>query len=245
VPLIVLGAVPQQLLAVALIAVIGFGNALIDAGGFTLLARLADEAVMARMFAAFEGTLTLVMAAGGLLTPVVIHFLGLRAALVAIGCAAPVVVALSWSALRRLDARIRVRDIDIETLQQVPMLRPLPQPTIEQLAAALEHSEISPGEDLCEQGASGDRFYVIEAGSAEVLRDGRTIRTLGAGDSFGEIALLRDGVRTATIRAAAEGPMRVSTLTRSAFLTAVTGYPASATTAGQVVADHLARDART
>ena len=242
-PLIVLGVVPGQLVAVALIAVIGFGNALIDVGGFTLLARLADEAVLARMFAAFEAILTLGVAAGGLLTPLVIHLLGLRSALVAIGCVAPAAVAVRWSALRRLDARMRVRNADIEILHQVPMLRVLPQATIEQLAAALEHAQIQPGRALFEQGASGEHFYVIESGSADVLRDGRTIRTLGERDSFGEIALLRKCARTAAVHAAADAPLRVSVLPRTAFLTAVTGYPASATAGTQVVAAHLARDA--
>ena len=243
-PLILLGAVSEQLLAIVLIAVIGFGNALIDAGGFTLLARLADEAVLARMFAAFEAILTLGVAAGGLLTPLVIHLVGLRSALVAIGCVAPAAVAFNWAALRRLNARIQVRDAQIQILHLVPMLRVLPQTTIEQLAAALEHAEIEPGRAVFEQGAFGEHFYVIESGSVEVLRDGRTIRTLGQGDSFGEIALLRACARTATVRATTDGPVSVSILPRTPFLTAVTGYPASATAGEQVVADHLARDAR-
>jgi MFS family permease len=243
-PLILLGAVSQPPLAIALIAVIGLGNALIDAGGFTLLARRADEAVLARMFAAFEAILTLGVAAGGLLTPLVIHLLGLRSALFAIGCVAPAAVALSWGALRRLDARMQVRNADIEILHHVPMLRVLPQTTIEQLAGALEHAEIEPGGAVFEQGAFGERFYVIEGGSVDVLRDGRIIRTLGQGDSFGEIALLRACARTATVRATADGPVSVSILPRTAFLTAVTGYPASATAGEQVVLDHLARDAR-
>ena len=243
-PLILLGVVPGQLLAIALPAVIGFGNALVDAGAFTLLSRLADEAVLARMFAAFEAILTLAVAVGGLLVPLVIHLLGIRSALVAVGCVAPAAVAASWAALRRLDARMRVRDADIEILHHVPMLRVLPEATIEQLAAALEHAEIGAGQAVFEQGASGERFYVIEAGFAEVLRDGRTIRTLSQGDSFGEIALLRECARTATVRATPDGPLRTSILPRAAFLTAVTEYPVSAAAGEQVVAAHLARDAR-
>jgi MFS family permease len=242
-PLILLGAVSKQLLAIALIAVIGFGNALIDASGFTMLARLADEAVQARMFAAFEAILTLGVAAGGLLTPLVIHLVGLRPALVAIGCVAPAAVAFSWSALRRLDARIQVRDSQIQILH-VPMLRVLPRATIEQLAAALEHGEIEPGRAVFEQGALGEHFYVIEGGSVDVLRNRRLIRTLGEGDSFGEIALLHACARTATVRATADGPVSVSILPRAPFLTAVTGYPARATAGEQAVAGHLARDAR-
>lgn len=243
-PLIFLGLLPHRFLAIVLIGVIGFGNALIDAGGFTLLARLADEAVLARMFAAFEAILTLTLATGGLLTPLVIHLLGLRPAIVAIGCIAPAAVAVGWAALRRLDARMQVRNADIEILHHVPMLRVLPQATIEQLATALDHAEIEPEGVVFEQGDPGERFYVIEAGSAVVLRDGRTIRTLGQGDSFGEIALLRECPRTATVHATADGPMRVSVLPRTAFLTAVTGYPASADAGEQVASEHLSRDAR-
>ncbi len=243
-PLILQGPLLGRLLAIALIGGIGFGNALIDAGGFTLLARLADEAVLARMFAAFEAILTLALATGGLLTPLVIHGLGLRPAIVAIGCVAPAAVAVSWAALRRLDARMQVRNADIEILHHVPMLRVLPQATIEQLATALEHAEIEAGRVVFEQGAPGERFYVIEAGSAVVLRDGRAIRTLATGDSFGEIALLRECPRTATVRATSDGPMRVSMLPRTVFLTAVTGYPASADAGEQVASDHLSRDAR-
>jgi hypothetical protein len=75
-----------------LLRVVGVGNALIDVSGFTLLARLADEAVLARMFARFEAILTLGVAAGGLLTPLVVGLLGVRAALVSIGLLAPLAV---------------------------------------------------------------------------------------------------------------------------------------------------------
>ena len=101
----VIGAVPEQAAAILLLGVVGIGNALIDVGGFTLLARLADETVLARMFAGFEAILTLGVAAGGFVAPLVVDLLGVRPALVAIGLLAPLAVAASWPALRRLDAR--------------------------------------------------------------------------------------------------------------------------------------------
>ena len=242
-PLALIGVLPQQAAAIVLLGLVGIGNALIDVGGFTMLARLADETVLARMFAGFEAILTLGVAAGGLLAPVFIELLGVRGALVAVGFIAPLAVAVSWPALRRLDVRMHVRDADIDMLRGVPMLGALPAATIEQLGAGLEHAEFAPREAVFEQGEPGERFYVVESGRAEVVRDGHVVATLGRGDCFGEIALLRNQARTATIRASAEASMRVGVLPRSVFLTAVTGYPASSAAGEEVVTVRLRADA--
>jgi MFS family permease len=242
-PLVLIGVVPEQAAALVLLGLVGVGNALIDVGGFTMLARLADETVLARMFAGFEAILTLGVAAGGLLAPLVIDLLGVRLALFAIGLVAPLAVAVSWPELRRLDGRMRVRDADIDILREVHMLGALPVTTIEQLGAGLEHAEFAPRQVVFEQGDDGRRFYVVESGRAEVVRDGRVVRTLARGDCFGEIALLRNQPRTATVRASADGDMRVSVLQRNAFLIAVTGYPASSAAGEEVVTARLEADA--
>ena len=238
-PLLFIGLAPEQAVAIVLLGFVGIGNALIDVGGFTLLARLTDETVLARMFAGFEAILTLGVAAGGLLAPVIIDALDIRPALVVVGLLAPVAVAISWPALRQLDARMRVRDADIEILRGVGMLHALPAATIEQLAARLEHAEFTAGQTVFEQAEHGAQFYVVESGEAEVVRDGHLVKTLGSGDCFGEIALLKDRLRTATVRASAAGALRVSVLQRSVYLTAVTGYPASATAGEEIVTTRL------
>jgi CRP-like cAMP-binding protein/predicted MFS family arabinose efflux permease len=231
-PLTAIGVVPEEAVAILLLGLVGIGNSLIDVSGFTLLARLTDETVLARMFAGFEAILTLGVAVGGVLTPLIVELLGVRKALVSVGLLSPLAVAASWSALRRLNARMRVRDADIEILRGIHMLRALPVATIEQLGAGLKHAEFEPEQIVFEQGTPGEYFYVVESGRAEVIIDRRAVRTLGRGDCFGEIALLRDQPRTATVRASADADLRVSVLQRTAFLTAVTGYPA-ATAAGE------------
>jgi CRP-like cAMP-binding protein len=123
------------------------------------------------------------------------------------------------------------------------MLSALPAATIEQLGAGLEHAEFAPRQPVFEQGERGEGFYVVESGRAEVVRDGRVVATLGRGDCFGEIALLRDLPRTATIRASADASMRVSVLQRNTYLTAVSGYPASSAAGEEIVTARLKADA--
>lgn len=243
-PLVALAAVPERVPAILLLGLIGLGNALIDVGGFTLLARLVDETVLARMFAGFEAILTLGVAVGSLVTPPVVKLVGVRPALVMVGLLAPLAVSAGRRALHRIDAEVRLRDADVATLRSIDMLGVLPLATIEQLAGALEHAELEPGQTAIRQHERGEHFYIVRSGRAEVLRDGRVVRILEPGECFGEIALLRDQPRTATVRATSDERLQVSRIRRSAYLSAVAGYPAAAAVGDDLVASRLEADAK-
>jgi hypothetical protein len=236
-PLAVIGLVAHLWSALLMLAIVGIGNALVDVGVFTLIARLADDAVLARVFAAFEGIITLGVAAGAIVAPVLISALGIRAALMLAGAVPPVAVLACWHALRVLDHRVRVRDVDVALLHGVPMLRPLPEATIEQLAARLTRVHVPAGALVFEQGDEGHDFYVIERGQADVIRDGQSISALEPGAGFGEIALIRDCRRTASVRATTALTLRA--LNRPVFVAAVTGYPQSAQAVDRVITSHL------
>jgi MFS family permease len=232
-PVTLIGAFPYEAAALVLLACVGVGNALIDVGGFTLLGRSAPDDVLARVFGVLESLVALSMGTGAIVAALVVERAGVRPALVAVGLLCPVAAAASWRRLRRLDRSIGVRDRDIALLRAVAMLSVLPLPAIEQLARRLEPVAVPAGAVVFEQGDVGDRYYVVESGEAVVLGDGRTVATLGPGEGFGEIALLRSTRRTATVRAV--GDLRLQTLRWDHFLPAVLGFTPSAREAGTVV----------
>jgi MFS family permease len=236
-PLTLSGAFPYEPVVLALMCVIGVGNALVDVGVFTLPARLVPEELLARVYGAFESLVALTVALGSLVTPLVIELLGVRGALAVLGLVAPTAVLLAWRRLQAIDGSISRRDDEIEILKQVGMLRPLPMPAIENLAVHVDHTEVAAGQEVFRQGEDGHSFYVIKQGEAEVIGDGSFVRTMGPGDGFGEIALIRDTQRTATVRA--RTPLVLYSLDRRHFLPAVGGYASSVREADATIVDRL------
>ena len=96
---------------------------------------------------------------------------------------------------------------------------------------------LASGEELFRQGDVGDRFYIVADGEVEIVIDGHVVRETGPGGYFGEISLLRDVPRTATVRA--KGDVELFALDRDDFIAAVTGHAASAEVADSVIATRL------
>lgn len=238
-PIALIPLFPWEATALTLLACVGIGNALVDVGLFTLMARLAPDEVLARVFGLFESLITLTAGLGALVASLLINWTSLTAALIIVGALCPILVLLAWHRLRHLDRYIGVLDEEIALLHGVPMLQPLPLPAIEQLARGLEPVQVAAGQVVFRQGDPGDRFYVIQTGQADVVGDGLLITALGPGKGFGEIALLRRVPRTATVLAVDD--LELYALTSDRFLPVVTGFPPSAREAGTSVETMLDR----
>jgi len=237
-PLIVVGALPSLAVVALMMAAVGLGNTLVDVAGFTLMQRAVPDEVMSRVFGVLEVSLMASIGLGAILTPVFVDALGPEEAAVAIGTVLPVLALLSRRRLRRLDAGAEVPVDALEALRRIAFFRPLPVIQLEELARHVETVAVEEGDEVIREGDPGDRFYMVTDGDFEVTVDGSHAEDLRAGECFGEIALLRDVPRTATVTA--RGPGRLMTLERDDFVSAVTGSATSAAAADEVVAARLA-----
>jgi hypothetical protein len=233
-----LGITTITAVVLVLLAGVGVGNTVVDVAAVTLLQRSADDAVLGRVFGVLETVLLSALGLGSILAPLAINVLGIRAALISTGLVLPVVVVVFSRALVALDRPEPAIVERAALLRAHPIFQPLADGTLEQLARALESVHAVAGADVIRQGDQGDRVYVVVSGELAVEVDGLAGGRLGPGDVFGEIALLRDVPRTATVRAATGSELL--TLGRDEFLAAVTGHPRSAAEADVVVATRLA-----
>jgi MFS family permease len=224
-PLALLALLPHKPAALLLFALLGIGNALVDIGLFTLIARLAPERVLVRVFGLLECVGGLFVGLGSVVAAWAVSTTSLREALVFVGIIGPALVLILWFPLRRLDDAMVARDEDLELLQRVHVFDPLPLPALEQLASGLRPRHVPAGETVYEQGDDADGCFVIQSGTADVLGDGWPIATVGPGELVGEIALLRQVPRTATVRAATEMDLRL--LDADRFVGVVTGWETS------------------
>jgi MFS family permease len=237
IPLILVTIWPSPGAAFAVMAFIGFANPLVDVNVFTVIQRLTPDAVLGRVFGAFETCLIATMALGSAITPVMLHWWGLRTTLAILGLAIGAVALLGFPHLRRMDRRLEA-PAGLPLLQAIAMFGPLSPITVDALARALVRVEVPAGGVVVREGDESDRFYVIESGTVRVTAtDGYLLREEGPGEYFGEIGLLRDVPRTATITAADD--VVLLALPREEFLEAVTGQGESRRLAEDVVVRRL------
>lgn len=232
-----IGLLPLPLVALLLLAVAGMGRVVMDVAGRTLLQRVSPDALLSRVFGVLEGIDNASLAIGSIVAPALLAVAGTRGAFIAAGAALIGFTALSWRRLLRTDAAGTVRPRELAALMGVPFFVSLNGQALERLASALIPVSARPGAGIITQGQLGDRFYIIASGEVQVGVDGTPVRTMGAGESFGEIALLRQIPRTASVTAVT--PVELLALDRHHFVEAVTGQPMAAAAAEAVIHAHL------
>lgn len=231
-PIAALGFSSRLTVAALLVAVIGAANSIEDVTGFTLLQRTVPNAALAAALGVFWGLAMTATAAGSAAAPTAAALIGTRGTFVAVGALLPLLVLTTLSRLRAVESSI-VPTAHLEMLEAVPMFAPLSLATKEQLATALVEVRAEPDEIVIRKGDIGDHFYIVAEGELTVTVD-ETVRPTAAGAFFGEIALVRDIPRTATVRAVTHA--RLYTLHRDEFLAALSGHT-RASTAAKAVAD--------
>jgi len=228
-PLLAMAVLPHLAPAVAALVVLGIGNVLVDISAITLLQRIVPDEVLGRVLGLLQGILLGSLGAGAALAPALIHGLGARSAMVVSGAFLPVCTLAAWPFLRKLDAP---EPAAVALLRRVEIFGALPPQTLDRLARALIELHEPAGTEIIRKGDAGDRFYILVSGDVEV--EGRLLEL---GEGFGEIALLRNVPRTATVTARSDAV--VQALERHDFLAAVTGHALTATAADAVIARRL------
>ncbi len=235
-PLLLVAAYPSPITVVVALMVIGLMDPWVNVGLETIPQRIAPERVISRVYAVVEASLVAAMALGAFVAPLVLSVLGLRGALGLFGVLVTAYALATIGSMRRLDGRLTEPE-GLDLLREISIFAPLDAATLETLAHRLEVRAVPAGQEVLTVGGSSDCFFVIRSGEFEVTQGDRVLRTEGPGDFFGEIGLLRDVSRTASVTAVSDAEVLV--LDRTSFLEAVTGFSESRRAAELVVSNRL------
>jgi MFS family permease len=235
-PLLLVAAWPELFAAFAAMFVIGAANPVVDVNAATIIQRLTPDAVMGRVFGALETVLIAAMALGALLMPLLIASIGLRWGLTVIALLVVLLVLPGMRRLRGLDETLREPD-GLALLRQVPLFAPLALPALDRLARQLVRVEAPAGTVIIREGDGGDRFYIVESGRVEASYNGMTLSFAGPGEPFGEIALLRNVPRTATVTTVEDTVLQA--VDRADFLAVLTGNDEARNRADELVSRRI------
>jgi MFS family permease len=232
-PIAMVAPRPYLPAALLLLAVVGAANSVEDVAGFTLLQRVVPDDVLSRVLGVVWGLVMAAVALGSVAAPLVVGAIGPRAAFAVVGAILPIVTLAVWRTLVAIDQDATGAPVaELALVDGVPLFEPLSVVAKEHIAGRLTQIEVSAGDVVVRAGEVGDRFYVVADGELEIVNG--VHEHAGRGDFFGEIALLRDVPRTATVRATA--PSELYALNRDDFLAAVTGH-SGVRAAGEAVAE--------
>ncbi len=227
-------------LTCVLLAAFGVGRAVLTVASSMLLQRSVDPQRLARIFGLVEGLSMAGLALGSVLVPALMHLGGSVLALLGTAAVLPLIAVAGGRRIWCLDDGTSRPAVEIRLLRALPHFRPLPSQLLERLALAAERVEASAGVELVREGEHGEHFFVLAAGEADVLVDGRCVNHLGAGAAFGEVAVLRAVPRSATV--VTTTPAELYRIAGRTLMPVLSGHTATWQSAEQVADAHLADD---
>jgi hypothetical protein len=219
VPIMLIAPLRELAPVIVLLAAIGAANSVVDVAGFTLAQRTVPDAVLTRVLGVLWGLAMGAVALGSFVTPAVLNLIGLRPTLLAVGAILPLLVLVSHRRLLEIDAEVAPAS-QLGLVERISLFSPLSLVAKERIAAHLFPVDVAAGEVVIRAGEAGDRFYVVGTGEFTIDAGSQLIQA-GPGDFFGEIALLHNVPRTATVRADTDALLYA--LEREDFLAVVTG----------------------
>ena len=238
-PIMLIAPLPYRLPVIVLLASIGAANSVVDVAGFTLLQRTVPDAVLTRVLGVTWGLAMGTVAIGSFVAPAVLDLIGLKPTLLVVGAILPALVLLSYRRLSEIDHDIAPAS-QLALIERVAVFAPLSLVAKERIASHLIAVDVAAGDVVIRLGDAGDRFYIV--GDGHLTIDAATQQVpAGPGDFFGEIALLHDVPRTATVRADTDA--RLYALERDDFLAVVTGNSLARSKADAVAAERLGSNA--
>lgn len=219
-PLIPLGHVAHLATALVFVGMLGAGNALVEICGFTMLQRSSSESMTSRVFGILRSWYFLAVSVGAAIAGFLVTRHDLASLLVWTGATFAVILLIGAAALRRMATRsVAVDTTAIEPLRTVEFLDHLPLPTLEELADRLDVRHVDAGCVVITEGDDGTEFFILVEGAVEVSTNNVIVDNVAAPYSFGEVALLHECVRTATVTTT--HPSRLLVIERSDFLDAI------------------------
>jgi MFS family permease len=236
-PLVLLAPVPSMPAALLALTVAGIANSFLDVSAFGLLQGSVPDRQRTAALGAVRSIVSLGMAAGGIGASLLLLVLEPPVALGVVGALLPVLVVLRRSDWRRLDDGLLVPREQVAALRACRLFAPFTLAQLEQLAAGSTTVRHPAGTVLITEGEPGDAFYLLTEGSVEVTVAGTPVSTLGPGQGFGEIALLRGTPRTATVTATS--PVVAFRVDAPTFVSAVSGSVVSRETAEETMRGYV------
>jgi MFS family permease len=214
-PFVFLAGTEIVFLALLLMGMVGVGNIIFDVVAMTILQRVVAENLLARVLGILDSLAVAAMLVGSILAPLLVQVFSLTTALVVVGTVLPAGCLLSIPRLRSLRGAAN-RSMDelaplVTLLERSGAFEGAGRTTLEGLAVAATRQEIHAGDVLIRQGDAADDFFVVEEGTFRVTSRGESgsedveVNQLARDDYFGEIGLLENVQRTATVAATSDG----------------------------------------